>query len=336
LYLYTPKLFRRVMKLYSISILSIAFIFIASFSNLETKKTIAASPYPETEEELGKMLFMDSILSEDYTLSCASCHKPEFAFADTVAFSKGVRNQIGNRNTPTAMNVLNRPFFFWDGRAASLEEQALIPIENPVEMNLSADSAVARLIKNPFYKESFLRIYGELPSKTRLASALAAFERTLETGSRFDNFSNGDTSALTASEKRGLEIFNEKGKCFDCHFGPDMTGDEFRNIGLYDEINNKDQGRFIVSKDSTDLGKIKVPSLRNVAVTGPYMHDGSFKTLKEVIEYYNDPSILRPKSINRDSLLSKPLGLNPQEISDLEAFLHTLTSNRFIHLIPKK
>jgi cytochrome c peroxidase len=324
------------MKLYSVSILSIAFIFIASFSNFETKKTMTASPYPETEEELGKMLFMDSILSEDYTLSCASCHKPEFAFADTVTFSKGVRNQIGNRNTPTAMNVLNRPFFFWDGRATSLEEQALIPIENPVEMNLSADSAVARLINNPFYKESFLRIYGELPSKARLASALAAFERTLETGSRFDNFSNGDTSALTASEKRGLEIFNEKGKCFDCHFGPDMTGDEFRNIGLYDEINNKDQGRFIVSKDSTDLGKIKVPSLRNVAVTGPYMHDGSFKTLKEVIEYYNDPSILRPKSINRDSLLSKPLGLNPQEISDLEAFLHTLTSNRFIHLIPKK
>lgn len=324
------------MKLYSVTIFSIAFIFIASFSNLETKKTITAPLYPETEEELGKMLFMDSILSEDYTLSCASCHKPEFAFADTIAFSKGVRSQTANRNTPTAMNVLNRPFFFWDGRAASLEEQALMPIENPVEMNLSADSAVARLINNPFYKESFRRIYGELPNKSRLASALAAFERTLETGSRFDNFSNGDTNALSASEKRGLQIFNEKGKCFDCHFGPDMTGDEFRNIGLYDEVNSTDKGRFIVTKDSADLGKIKVPSLRNVAVTAPYMHDGSFKTLKDVIEYYNNPSILRPHSINRDSLLSQPLGLNEQEILDLEAFILTLTSNRFIHLIPKK
>lgn len=324
------------MKLYSVAIFSIAFVLIASFSNTETKKTITATPYPETEEELGKMLFMDSILSEDYTLSCSSCHKPEFAFADTTAFSRGVRNQLGNRNTPTAMNVLNRPFFFWDGRATSLEEQALMPIENPVEMNLSADSAVVRLLKNPFYKESFIRIYGELPSKSLLASALAAFERTLETGSRFDNYSNGDTNALTASEKRGLQIFNEKGKCFDCHFGPDMTGDEFRNIGLYDNVNTKDKGRYDVTKDSSDLGKMKVPSLRNVAVTAPYMHDGSFKTLKEVLEYYNNPNILRPHSINRDSLLSQPLGLNEQEISDLEAFILSLTSNRFIHLIPKK
>jgi cytochrome c peroxidase len=218
------------------------------------------------------------------------------------------------------MNVLSRPFLFWDGRAASLEEQALIPIENPLEMNLPADSAVARLARNPFYIDAFRRIYNAEPSKALLADALAAFERTLETGSDHDRFMNGDSSAISSSAMRGLEIFNVKGKCFECHFGPDLTGDEFRSIGLLDNVNDKDKGRFDFNKDSADIGKFKVPSLRNVAVTGPYMHDGSVDTLADVIEWYahagaaNRNLDYRYRWIDRTSL-------SRQDRDDLVAFV---------------
>jgi len=321
------------MKLYSVSFF--CFAIIIAFANLQKQEVLSYNG-PSTAEELGKVLFHDSILSEDYSISCASCHKPQFAFSDTVALSPGVRGQKGTRNTPTAMNVLSRPFLFWDGRAASLEEQALIPIENPLEMNLPADSAVARLARNRFYIEAFNRVYGEAPSKALLADALAAFERTLETGSDHDRFMNGDSTAISAAAQRGLEIFNVKGKCFECHFGPDLTGDEFRSIGLFDNISDKDKGRFDFSKDSADIGKFKVPSLRNIAVTGPYMHDGSFKTLREVIEYYNEPQKLRPHGLNRDTLLAAPLGLSKTEMDDLEAFLNSLTAPQFKHHLELK
>jgi cytochrome c peroxidase len=320
------------MKLYSVAIICLAFVF--GFASLQNQ-TATAYKGPITAEELGNILFNDTILSEDYSISCASCHKPQFAFSDTVALSPGVRGQKGTRNTPTAMNVLSRPFLFWDGRAASLEEQALMPIENPLEMNLPADSAVARLKRNTFYVEAFNRIYGAAPSKALLADALASFERTLETSSEHDRFMNGDSTAISAAAMRGLEIFNVKGKCFECHFGPDLTGDEFRSIGLFDNINDKDKGRYDISKDSVDFGKFQVASLRNVAVTGPYMHDGSFKTLREVIEYYNEPQKLRPHGLNRDTLLAAPLGLNETEMDDLEAFLKSLTAPQFKHLIKK-
>lgn len=322
------------MKLYSISILCIALVVIG-FNSFQTDIDSSYTG-PTTAVELGKRLFMDSILSEDFTLSCASCHIPEFAFADTSAVSLGVRKQKGSRNTPSAMNMSERPFFFWDGRAATLEEQALMPIANPVEMNLQVDVAVTRLKRSRFYREAFRRVYGKAPSKELLADAIAAFERTLETGSAHDRFAMGDSSAMSASAIRGLEIFNVKGKCFDCHFGPDLTGDEFRSIGLLDGVNDKDMGRFDFSKDSVDAGKFKVPSLRNSAVTAPYMHDGSFKTLREVIEYYNEPDKLRPHGINRDTLLAKPLGLTEQDMQDLEAFLEALTAPQFLHLLKEK
>jgi cytochrome c peroxidase len=317
------------MKLYSVAVFCIALVF--AFGNLQKESPMLYSG-PTTAEELGKILFQDSILSEDYSISCASCHKPQFAFSDTVALSPGVRGLKGTRNTPSAMNVLSRPFLFWDGRAASLEEQALIPIENPLEMNLPVDSAVARLARNPFYLQAFNRIYGAAPTKALLADALAAFERTLETGSDHDRFMNGDSTAISTAAMRGLDIFNIKGKCFECHFGPDLTGDEFRSIGLFDNVNDKDKGRYDISMDSVDFGKFKVPSLRNVAVTGPYMHDGSFKTLREVIAYYNEPQKLRPHGLNRDTLLAVPLGLSESEMDDLEAFLNSLTAPQFKHL----
>ena len=286
---------------------------------------------PSTIEELGELLFFDPILSKDQTISCASCHKPEFAFADNVPFSFGVDSTPGTRNTPSAMNVSSRESFFHDGRAATLEEQALGPIENPVEMDMPVTEVVRRLNDDPEYSKFFAKIFGKKADSKNVAEAIAAFERTLETAnSPFDRFMNGDESAISEAAKRGQVIFNEKAKCFDCHFGPDFTGDEFRNIGLFNGKDMKDSGRFIVTKNISDLGRFKVPGLRNITVTAPYMHNGMFGTLREVIEFYNDPKQFVKESVNIDTLLMKPLGLTAEEMQDLEEFLGTLTDDRFV------
>lgn len=280
--------------------------------------------YPKTKEELGKLLFFEPILSLDSSVSCASCHQPNHLFADTTPFSKGVAGAFGHRNTPSAANMTSRNIFFWDGRAQSLEEQALMPIQNPIEMNLQLDVAINRLRNNAFYSKSFKLIYGNKPDSASLANALASFERTLETTfTPFDLFMDGDSSAISSSAMRGQVIFNEKGNCFDCHFGPDFTGDEFKNIGLFNGEHLNDSGRYAISKKLEDIGKFKVPGLRNVAFTGPYMHNGMFSTLEEVVEYYNNPDFFVPNHQNRDSLI-KPLGLSPEEVIDLVAFLKTL------------
>lgn len=287
--------------------------------------------FPETPEQLGELLFFDKILSADRTVACASCHKPDFAFADTVPLSRGVGGKSASRNTPTAMNVFAGSYFFWDGRAEALEQQATGPIENPSEMNLPIPKAVRRLSKNPFYAKAFRKVFRTKPNRENLAKALAAFERTLETDdSPFDRYMNGDKTAMSAAAIRGKAIFLDKGKCFDCHFGPDFRGDdEFKNIGLYNERELSDKGRYLVTNRQKDLGRFKVPGLRNVALTAPYMHNGIFKTLKEVIQYYNHPDGFVQGSINRDTLLARPLGLTPPEENDLEEFLKALTDSRF-------
>lgn len=285
-----------------------------------------------TETQLGEALFFDPILSRDSTISCASCHKPEFAFADNTPTSKGVQNRSGDRNTPSTMNMSARNFYFWDGRAETLEEQALGPIENPVEMDLPVTTAVRRLIRNQIYNKAFYTVYGKAPSQDLLASAIAAYERTLETSDTpFDRYLRGnDTNALSASAKRGLNIFNNKGRCFDCHFGVDFTGgDEFKNIGLYNGKDLNDVGRFKLTNNPKDLGKFKTPGLRNIAQTAPYMHNGMHKTLREVIDYYNEPDKFIPDAVNRDTLLRKPLGLTETEKQDLENFLLSLSDDRF-------
>jgi cytochrome c peroxidase len=292
----------------------------------------AAAPRPAfTEEALGQLLFVDPILSSDQSVSCASCHIPAFGFADTSAVSLGVEGQAGTRNTPGITNMTFRDSYFWDGRAATLEEQVLGPIENPIEMNLPLGIAVDRLRNSTRFRALFQEVYQTEPDTQHLASALAAFIETLETGNTpFDRWMNDEPGGMSEAAVRGRELFLDKAKCFDCHFGPDFTVDEFRNIGLYDGQKYADRGRFEITKDSADLGKFKVPGLRNVAVTAPYMHDGSFKTLAEVIDYYDRPQHFMPNGINRDPLLSKPLGLTDQEKSDLEAFLHALTDDRFL------
>lgn len=286
-----------------------------------------------TEVDLGEKLFFERLLSRDSTISCASCHKPEFAFADNVPTSKGVANRVGIRNSPSVMNLVDRNFYFWDGRAESIEEQVFGPIQDHLEMDLPLSLAIRRLKKREFYKKAFLDVYGKEPSRDLLAKAIASFENTLETSNTaFDDYVSGnDTTVLSESAKRGLFIFNNKGKCFDCHFGSDFTGnDQFKNIGLYNSKDLNDVGRFKITGKEKDLGTFKTPGLRNIAKTAPYMHNGMFKTLKEVINYYNEPDKIIGNSINRDTLLRKPLGLSDIEKNDLENFLLSLTDRRFL------
>lgn len=307
--------------------LPFSIILLAVISCQKTPQSLAA-----TEAQLGEKLFFDPILSRDSTISCASCHKPEHAFADITPTSKGVFNRMGGRNTPSCMNMTNRNLYFWDGRAETLEEQAMGPIENPVEMDLPLSLAVRRLRANPYYNNSFINVFGQKPNKELIAKAIAEFERTLETSkSPFDKFMREDDStAISASAKRGLDIFNGKGKCFDCHFGIDFTGnDQFRSLGIYNGKDLNDKGRYDVTKKESDIGRFKVPGLRNIAMTAPYMHNGMHKTLKEVIDYYDEPDKFIKNSVNRDSLLNKPLGLTQNEKKDLENFLLTLTDERF-------
>jgi cytochrome c peroxidase len=289
---------------------------------------------PTDAVSLGKLLFSDPILSKDKTVSCASCHKPAFAFADTSAVSTGVNGKKGKRNTQTAMNLRLDTSFFWDGRAKTLEEQALAPIENRDEMNLPVEEAIKRLKQSKKYNSYFKKIFNSEPTAELLAKAIAAFERTLETSdSPFDNWKfYDDSNAVSDAAKRGFKIFNEKGKCVTCHFGADFTTHEFKNIGLFDGKHFNDSGRFAVTKRKEDIGKFKTSSLRNVAVTAPYMHNGMFKTLEEVIKFYNETEKLVLNPINKDSILMKPLGLTPNEKKDLKAFLLSLTDKRFSKL----
>jgi len=283
-----------------------------------------------TKAQLGEKLFSERLLSKDSSISCASCHKPDFAFADTVAFSTGIFGKLTSRNTPSVLNMKNRPYFFWDGRAASLEEQALVPIANPDEMGLPIPEAVNRLNQSPEYRKLFKKIFGRLPDAKNLAAAFSAFEKTLETDeSRFDAWANNE-GELTASEERGRQLFiSEKAKCFDCHSMVDFTDDKFKNIGLYNGADRNDAGRFDITKNNPDLGRFKTPGLRNVAVTAPYMHDGRFKTLEQVVQFYNNPYMFVDDPKNMDSLLLSPLQLTNQDNADLVAFLKTLTDKKY-------
>ena len=226
---------------------------------------------PHSIAELGELLFNDSLLSRGNQVSCASCHKPDFAFADNIALSFGVDSTKGDRNTPSVMNMSARNFYFHDGRSETLEEQASGPMENPNEMDIPISAIVKKLNKHKQYRAFFVNLFGRPADKQNLVEALSAFERTLETNnSAFDNYMSGkDTTQFSISAKRGQDIFNVKGKCFDCHFGPDFTNDDFKNIGLFNGKELNDSGRFIVTRQPSDIGRFKVPGLRNITITAP-------------------------------------------------------------------
>lgn len=292
-------------------------------------------PFDKTKpnrESLGKELFFDPILSVDSSISCASCHIPQYAFADTLTFSKGVGGKLGKRNAPSVMNMSARETFFWDGRAPTLEAQAIFPIEDPNEMNFPIKQAIERLRKSEKYRKMFFQVFGKEVDKNNLGAAIAAFERSLETANtpldRWQNDEKKDT--LNPQQIRGRTLFFSKAKCNECHFTGDFTGDEFRSIGLFDGKQHNDSGRYKITKSLADIGKFKVPGLRNIAITAPYMHDGSMKTLRAVIDYYDNPGKLLPNGLNRDSVLLEPLYLTEAEKQDLEAFLIALTDDQFV------
>lgn len=301
-----------------------------TLSTLLSLAPVMADEVSTARAELGKRLFFDPILSSDRTVSCASCHKPEHAFADDQPLSKGVGGALGKRNTPSVMNSTARVSFFWDGRAATLEQQALGPIENPLEMNLPVAEALKRINEHADYASAFQRLFGGPADEKSLGRALAAFQKTLETAnSPYDRFNQGDDNAISESAKRGRLLFIGKGNCATCHSGEDFTSDRFENIGLFNGKDLHDRGRADVTKLDRDAGLFKVPTLRNVAITAPYMHNGMFATLREVLEYYNEPDHRVPDAVGRDAKLDRPLGLTSSEIEDLEQFLRALTDDRF-------
>lgn len=317
------------MKFFTIFFLIIFSILTFQFTpNQHIKKE------PTDEIELGRRLFFDNKLSKNNEINCGTCHKESYAFADTTPFSIGVEGRLGKRNTPSVMNMLSREIHFYDGRAKTLEEQAVFPIQDHNEMDILMEQAVQKIAQDKNYQIWFQKIYHSTPTKENIVHALATFQRSLESFSPFDKYMAGDTNAISSSAKRGHKLFlNDRTKCFDCHFSPDFTGDEFKNIGLFDGKKYNDSGRYHISKNPMDIGKFKVPGLRNVAVTAPYMHDGSFKTLKETIRYYNDIYATVPHPINEDTLVRTKIDLSEQDIVDLENFLISLTDYRYLKLI---
>lgn len=288
-------------------------------------------PYPVIPEDnqptlnrikLGEKLFFDPILSRDNTISCGSCHLTSLKFTDGLAVSIGIDNQHALRNSMTIMNTAYQPYFFWDGGVPNLEQQVLAPIENPLEMDFDVNMAVARLQANKEYVDLFLKAYDRTPDVFSLTRAIANYERTLFTGSsKYDAYLyENNTAALNTSETNGMNIFNgEKGECFHCHNEYNLTDYSFKNNGLY--LNYADSGRARITLNPSDIGKFKVPSLRNVALTAPYMHDGSMATLEQVVDHYNSGGQPHP---NKSGLI-KPLGLTAQEKTDLVNFMKALS-----------
>src|SRR5713101_1386340 len=318
---------------------------------------------PQTPEKivLGERLFFDGRLSADGTVACSTCHDPARAFTDGRPTSMGFKERIGQRNAPTVLNALYNKTQFWDGRAKALEEQAGLPIVNPVEMGqTSLGATVAQIGAIPEYRQAFQHVFGRPPNGPDLLRAIASYERTLVSfDSPFDHFIAGDKNAIDASARRGWELFNTRGRCNLCHALSDQkrdptyfTDNDFHNIGIGIIRHNvmalarqaeqliksgdtsaidraaiqsemSSLGRFLVTKKEPDTASFKTPDLRNVLVTGPYFHDGSQETLWDVMDHYNKGDGLQNPYLDQDI---QPLALTEADIDDLVAFLASLTS----------
>jgi cytochrome c peroxidase len=256
------------------------------------------NPITKEKVALGRKLFFDRRLSRDGSVSCATCHDPKRAFSTPLSLSSGVGGRQGRRNAPTLVNRGYGRAFFWDGRMPSLEEQVLKPIQDPNEMDLTLEEASARVKLDVLV----------------MSRALASYVRSiLSGGSPYDRFINGRSGALSVQQKMGLEVFRGKGNCTACHVGPTFTDEHFHNTGVaWRDARFADEGRFAISKDPRDHGAFKTPTLREVALTGPYMHDGSMATLEQVIEFYSDggrtnpllDSEIRPRNFSAEEKLA--------------------------------
>jgi cytochrome c peroxidase len=314
---------------------------------------------------LGEKLFNDERLSANDTVSCATCHDAAKAFTDHKPLAEGITapKERTQRNSPTVLNAMFNQTQFWDGRAPTLEEQAKLPILNPIEMGQKTpEDVVAKVRGIPEYQAAFQKLVGREPTYDDIAGAIAAFERTLFTGDApFDRFVAGKKDAIGPAAKRGWNLFNGKGRCGSCHafstVNPLFSDQKFHNIGIaahktdfidlarkatgavrggdlkqIDELaiqtSFSELGRFLVTKRSNDVGAFKTPTLRDIAVTGPYMHDGSLATLWDVMDHYNKGGVPNP---NLDGGMQR-LGLTEAEIDDMVAFMESLTSPRFAEL----
>lgn len=294
---------------------------------------VAAAQNPMTVEgvELGRHLFYEPLLSGNNQLSCGSCHKPDFAFSDsTIRFSQGTVGQLGTRNAMPLFNLAFTTNFFWDGGAANLESQVLGPIENPLEMAESLPRMLNDLRQTSKYPNLFRSAFGDTAITTpRVMKAVAQFMKTILSGdSKYDKYKKG-LIQLTDSELRGLAVFQDEttGDCVHCHvLGSTFTDFEYRNNGLDDVPNDK--GRERITLNPLDRGKFKTPTLRNIALTAPYMHDGRFANLDEVLQHYNQGFSVAPTT---DPIISTKAKnrMSSQHLADLKAFLLTLTDDNF-------
>ncbi|MDC8099202.1 cytochrome-c peroxidase [Chryseobacterium rhizosphaerae] len=300
----------------------------------------ADNPYSEDKAELGKMLFFDPRLSGSGQISCANCHNPDLGWADGSRVSFGHNRQTGTRNAPTLVNIGYAKTLFWDGRAMTLEEQVKSPIENPVEMNLHYKLATKNIRKIKGYRTYFEKAFGTKDvTEDRISQAIATFERTLVSpASRFDKFIGGKKNELTDAEVNGLHLFRTKANCINCHNTPYFSDQKFHNLGLtYYGRKYEDLGRYMETLKNEDVGKFKTPTLREVTDNKPYMHNGLFPELANVVMMYNAGmgreipkanQVNDPKFPHKSGMIVK-LNLTDDEVFDIVAFLKTLNSYKY-------
>ena len=326
----------------------LAMVFIAAFEKTEAEDKYELNeprglkkmriprdnPLTAAKVELGKQLYFDPRLSGDDTVSCASCHDPKKGWSNDDRFATGIRGQVGGRSAPTIINSGYQFFQFWDGRAKLLEGQALGPIENPIEMDLKLDQLVKKLNKIDGYKKQFKDVFGTDVTSDGIAKAIASFERTVLSGDApYDRHKDGDENAMSKASQRGMRIFFNKGKCSSCHSGSNFTDAGFHNIGVGMDGEEPDVGRIAVTDLEGDRGSFKTPTLREIARTAPYMHDGSLKTLEDVIEFYDKGGVPNPQ-LDEEIF---PLRLTDQEKADLLTFLKEgLSSESYPDIEPPK
>jgi cytochrome c peroxidase len=293
----------------------------------------ADNPMTAEKIELGKMLFFDKRLSRDGTISCATCHDPNMAWADHETTSKGIGGQVGQRNAPTVLNAAYAKLQFWDGRAATLEAQALAPIENSVEMGHRLPAIIHNLSKLEDYRRRFQTVFGTHVTNEGVAKAIAAFERTIVSGnSPYDRFLAGEQKAMTEAQQRGMQLFEEH--CATCHAPPIFSNYRFYNAGVGTGKRRPDPGRQEVTKKPSDFAKFRVPALRDVANTAPYFHDGSAATLDDAVALMADGGVDNPR-LSPQIKAIRDAKLTAQDREDLFDFLKSLSGEYPVIQPPK-
>ncbi|OQW42894.1 MAG: cytochrome-c peroxidase [Nitrospira sp. HN-bin3] len=312
-------------------------VTLPTIAGLEDPNTYVPADNPLTKEkiELGRAIFFDKRMSKDNTIACASCHMAKKGFADGMPVSTGIKGLKGGRSAPVSFNRVYSKAQFWDGRAATLEDQSIGPFANPIEHGFANhDEMVAKMKKMPGYRKLFQEVFGGEITIQDVGRAVASFQRTVLSGnSAVDKYDiGGDQNALSDSAKRGLELFRGKARCTRCHSGFNFTDEKFHNLGIGWDDNKVDLGRYMETKNPEDIGAFKTPTLREIARTAPYMHDGRFKTLEEVVKFYNQGGVKNP---HQDNTII-PLEMTDDEQQDLVAMLKSLNGEGWQHVAPPK